>query len=74
MTNAWAYDLRTGKRTLLQDHMSMQGPMDFSADSTRVLFHSPRAGSFDIYLVDLKTPGGLAALQGTRVPVETAGY
>jgi Tol biopolymer transport system component len=73
-TNAWALDLQSGKRTLLQDHMSMQGPMDFSADGSRVLFHSPRAGSFDIYLVDLKTRGGLAALQGTPVPVETADY
>jgi Tol biopolymer transport system component len=73
-TNAWALDMQSGQRTLLQEHMSMQGPMDFSADGTRVLFHSPRAGSFDIYLVDLKAPGGLAALQGTPVPVETAGY
>lgn len=64
-TNAWAVDLSTGQRTLLQAHMSMQGPMDFSADGSQVLFHSPRAGSFDIYLIDLKAPGGPAALQAT---------
>ena len=72
-TNASAFDLQNGQRTLLQEHMSMQGPMDFSSDLSRVLFHSPRAGRFDIYLVDLKAPGGLAALQATRKPVETAG-
>jgi Tol biopolymer transport system component len=73
-TNAWALDMQTGKRTLLQEHMSMQGPMNFSADGTQVLFHSPRAGNFDIYRVDLRAPGGLAALQGTPAPGETPGY
>ena len=63
-TNAWAYDLDTGKRTLLQEFMSMQGPIDWSADGTQVLFHSPRAGNFDAFLINLNAPGGLAALQG----------
>jgi Tol biopolymer transport system component len=73
-TNAWAINLQTGRHTLWQEHMSMQGPMDFSADGTRVLFHSPRAGRFDIFLVDLNATGGRAALQGMRASVETAGY
>jgi Tol biopolymer transport system component len=73
-TNAWALDLQSGQRTLLQEHMSMQGPMDFSADHSKVLFHSPRAGNFDIYVVDLNARGGLAALQGTPAPAETAEY
>lgn len=72
-TNASAYDVHNGQRTLLHEHMSMQGPMDFSADGTRVLFHSPRAGSFDIYLVDLNAPGGLAALQGVGASDEPGG-
>ena len=73
-TNAWALDLQSGKRSLLQEHMSIQGPMDFSGDGSQVLFHSPRAGKFDIYRVDLHAPGGLAALQGTPSPDESAGY
>jgi hypothetical protein len=50
--------------------MSMQGPVEWSNDQTKILFHSPRAGNFDIYLIDLNALGGLNALQGTRVPVE----
>jgi Tol biopolymer transport system component len=73
-TNAWVLDLQSGKRSLLQEHMSMQGPMDFSGDGSQVLFHSPRAGNFDIYRVDLRAPSGLAALQGTPSPDESAGY
>lgn len=63
-TNAWAYDLQTGQRTLLQEFMGMQGPVEWSADLSKILFHSPRNGRFDIYLIDLNAPGGLAALQG----------
>ncbi|MBI3913569.1 MAG: PD40 domain-containing protein [Chloroflexi bacterium] len=63
-TNAWAYDLQTGQRTLLQEFMCMQGPVDWSADNSKILFHSPRGGRFDIYLIELNAPGGLAALQG----------
>jgi Tol biopolymer transport system component len=65
-TNAWAYDPQSGRRNLLQERMSMQGPMDFNADMSRVLFHSPRAGQFDIYLIDLNAPGGPDALRGAR--------
>jgi Tol biopolymer transport system component len=67
-TDAWAYDLKTGKRTLLQEFMSMQGPIDWSADYGQVLFHSPRGGAFDAYLINLDAPGGIAALRGTPVP------
>ncbi len=71
-TNAWAYDLKTGERTLLQEFMSMQGPIDWSADCTKVLFHSPRGGGFDAYLINLNAPDGVAALRGTPVPTPSA--
>jgi Tol biopolymer transport system component len=70
-TDSWAYDLKTGQRTLLVGHMAIQGPMDWSADGSRLLFFSPRAGRFDIYLIDLNVPGGLAALQGKTVAANT---
>ncbi len=63
-TNAWAYDLKTGERSLLEEYMSMQGPVDWNSDHSEIVFHSPRAGSFDVYLINLNAPGGLAALQG----------
>lgn len=66
-TNAWVYDLKTGERMLMQEFMSMQGPVDWSADYTKILFSSPRAGNFDIYLIDLNAPGGLDALRDTLV-------
>lgn len=64
-TNAWAYDLKTGERTLLQELMSMQEPVAWTADNSKLLFSSPRNGHFDIYLIDLNAPGGLDALRGT---------
>jgi Tol biopolymer transport system component len=67
-TDAWAYDLKTRNRTLLQEFMSMQGPIDWSGDYSQVLFHSPRRGDLDAYLINLKAPGGCAALRGTPVP------
>lgn len=69
-TNAWAYDLKTGQRALIQEFMAMQGPMDWNLDGSKILFHSPRAGSFDAYLIDLRAPEGLAVLQGTPVPTK----
>ena len=63
-TNAWAYNLDTGERALLLEHMRMQGPMDISPDNSQVLFSSPRGGHFDIYQINLNVPGGMAALQG----------
>ncbi len=65
-TNAWVYDLQTGQRTLLQESMSMQGPVDWSADNSRILFSSPRGGKFDIYLIDLTVNGGQEALRGSK--------
>jgi Tol biopolymer transport system component len=63
-TNAWVYDLQTGKRSLMQEKMCMQGPIDWSVDNSKIVFHSPRGGRFDIYLIDLNAPDGLRALQG----------
>jgi len=71
-TDAWVYDFKGGKPTLLQAQMSPQGPFEWSADNKKVLFHSPRAGSFEIYLIDLTAPGGVQALQGTPVPAQVA--
>jgi Tol biopolymer transport system component len=71
-TDAWIFDFKTGKSTILQERMSMQGPFEWSADNTKVLFYSPRSGNFEIYLVDLSVPGGSQALQGTPVPVQLA--
>lgn len=65
-TNAWVYDLQTGERALLQEQMSMQGPVDWSADNSKLLFASPRNGHFDIYLIDLDAPGGLDALRASH--------
>ena len=64
-TNAWVYDLQTKKRTLMHEFMCMQGPVDWSKDHSKILFHSPRNGRFDIYLVNLNVPDGVKALQGT---------
>ncbi len=69
-TDAWIYDPKSGQSTLLQGHMSPQGPFDWNNNATQVLFHSPRSGNFEIYLVDLNAPGGVDALQGKSVPVQ----
>ncbi len=71
-TDAWVFDFKTGKSTILQQGMSAQGPFEWSADNKKVLFHSPRSGNFEIYMVDLSVPGGVQALQGTPVPVQLA--
>jgi Tol biopolymer transport system component len=69
-TNVWVYDLQTQQRTLLREHMSMQEPVAWNADQSKLLFSSPRnGGRFNIYLIDLNAPDGLAELQGTAVPV-----
>lgn len=68
-TDAWALDMQSGQATLMQGQMSVQGPFEWSNDGQKVLFHSPRAGNFDIYMIDLSAPGGREALQGTPVPV-----
>jgi Tol biopolymer transport system component len=71
-TEAWAYDLKTKQKQLLQEQMSVQGPMEWSPDETRLLFHSPRTGNFDIFVIDLTLPAGINALQGTPVPIVRA--
>jgi dipeptidyl aminopeptidase/acylaminoacyl peptidase len=71
-TDAWVYDFQSGKASLLQEHMSAQGPFEWSRDNTQVLFHSPRSGNFEIYMIDLTAPGGVEALRGTPVPAALA--
>lgn len=71
-TDAWAYDLKSQQKTLLQEQMSAQGPFEWNADNTKLLFHSPRSGTFEIYLIDLSVPGGVDALRGTPVPTAVA--
>jgi len=65
-TNLWLYDIKSGERMLMQEFMSMQEPVAWSADLTKLLFASPRNGNFDIYLIDLNAPGGIAALRGSN--------
>lgn len=69
-TNMWVYDLKAGKRTLMQEFMSMQEPVAWSADLTKLLFASPRNGNFDIYLIDVNAPGGVDALTGKSTSQE----
>ncbi len=69
-TNAWVYDLKTRERTLIQEFMCMQGPVDWSADNSKIVFSSPRNGRFDIYLIDLNAPGGQDELRGTPALVQ----
>lgn len=77
-TDAWVYDFKTGEKGLMQEQMAMQGPFEWSNDVSRILFHSPRTGNFNIYMIDLNAPGGLDALQGkssspdaVRIPEST---
>lgn len=63
-TNLWLYDTTTKQRTLVQEFMSMQEPVAWSADLSKLLFASPRNGNFDIYLIDLNAPDGVAAMRG----------
>ncbi len=71
-TDAWVYDLKSNQPTLLQEKMSPQGPFEWSTDNKKILFHSPRSGNFDIYVIDLDAPNGIDALRGMPVPVTLA--
>lgn len=62
-TDAWLIDPVSGQVTLLLDRIQLQGPLEWNQDRTKVLFHSPRGGNFDIYTVDLQAGGGREALQ-----------
>jgi len=62
-TDAWLFDPESGNTTLILDRMRLQGPFEWNKDRTKVLFHSPRSGNFDIYLADLATEAGRQALQ-----------
>jgi Tol biopolymer transport system component len=63
-TNLWTYDLKTGQRALTQELMSMQESCAWNADISKLVFASPRAGRFDLYLIDLNAPGGVEELRG----------
>jgi len=62
-TDAWVLDPQSGGVELLLDGIQIQGPLEWSPDGTKLLFHSPRSGNFDIYGVDLLADGGREALQ-----------
>lgn len=68
-TNLWTLDLHTGERTQVYERMSMQEPVGWNADLTKLIFASPRNGNFDIYLIDVNAPDGAAALQGAPTSV-----
>jgi Tol biopolymer transport system component len=63
-TDAWLLNPASGEVTLLLDRIRHQGPLEWSPDGTKVLFHSPRSGNFDLYVVDLSAEGGAEVLQG----------
>ncbi len=63
-TDAWAVPSSGGSPTLLYGKITHQGPFEWSPDGSKVLFHSPRSGNFNIYLVDLRAAGGTEAFQG----------
>jgi Tol biopolymer transport system component len=71
-TDAWLLDPATGKAELLLDHIRLQGPLGWSPDGTKLLFHSPRGGNFDIYAADLAIEGGREALQTRPAPAVSA--
>jgi Tol biopolymer transport system component len=72
-TDVVAADPATPTATqVLLKNVSVQGPYEISADGQRVLFHSPRAGNFDIYVADTAASGGLAALQTSRSSADIA--
>jgi Tol biopolymer transport system component len=72
-TDAFVITLPNGTPQLLQPRMQHQGPFEWLPDTSRVFFHSPRAGNFDIYTVDLTTPAGIEALQGLKDASSTPG-
>jgi Tol biopolymer transport system component len=61
-----------GPTVKLLQNVSVQGPYEISPDGERVLFHSPRAGNFDIYVADTASTGGLEALQSPRATADIA--
>ncbi|MFQ5613991.1 MAG: DPP IV N-terminal domain-containing protein [Anaerolineae bacterium] len=62
-TDAWVLDPASGEVTLLLDRIQLQGPLDWSPDGTKLLFHSPRNGNFDIYAANLMNEDERTALQ-----------
>jgi Tol biopolymer transport system component len=71
-TDIWAVTPGSGqpRAALLQD-VQVQGPFEFSPDGQKVLFASPRNGSFDIYMADLQA-NGQQALQQVSSETELA--
>ncbi len=60
-TDVWAVMPGSGQpaSALLED-VQVQGPFEFSPDGQKVLFASPRNGSFDIYVANLDANGAEA--------------
>jgi Tol biopolymer transport system component len=65
-----AYDPASGQRALLRGLHALPDAAEWSASQARVLFHTARSGNFDIYLIDLSAPGGLAALEEHLGPMQ----
>ncbi len=63
-TNLWTCELTSGQCTPVYQFMSMQEPVAWNSDLSKLAFASPRNGHFDIYLIDVNSPGGLEALRG----------
>lgn len=73
-TDAWLLNPASGQVTLLLDRIRHQGPLEWSPDGTKVLFHSPRSGNFDLYVVDLLAEGGPETLQGKGEQLPTSSF
>jgi Tol biopolymer transport system component len=78
-TDVWSLRPETPDQpqAMLQD-VQAQGPFEFSADGTSMLFASPRGGNFDIYSVELNDAGKQAlkevpsAMQAAPAPAGEA--
>ena len=60
-TDLWQVDPSGGApRTEIATQVQVQGPFEFTADASQILFASPRTGNFEIYAVTLDAAGRAA--------------
>ncbi|HZP96852.1 MAG TPA: hypothetical protein VFC31_11010 [Candidatus Limnocylindria bacterium] len=78
-TDLWRQDpTSTAQRDQIAQGILAQGPFEFSADGSELLFASPRSGNFEIYAVTLDDAGKAAlatnpnAVAAVRAPANTS--
>ncbi len=59
-TDLWQQDPTSTQRDRVAQGILAQGPFEFSADGSQLLFASPRSGNFEIYSVTLDDAGKAA--------------